>query len=176
MDTVIYPDEIRHKIKSGHIILWKGEGLISRIIRLFSEYSHASLVVRLDRYKGLKDRVFLIEALATGLEPRLLSKRLKHYKGEAFILVPDDITDEVAEKITVLALEKCAEHVKYDFKSLVKNIFGRVSLSARQFFCSEWVWWVRVKLGLSKNSVAPRPADLPKLIPGKIYKLEYRGD
>ena len=177
MDTVIYPDEIRHKIRSGDIILWKGNGFISRLIRLFTPYSHASLVVKLDRYKGLRDRVFLIEALATGLEPRLLSKRLKNYDGEAYLLQPLDLNPEISEKITILALEKCAEHITYDFKSLIKNILGRVSLSARQFFCSEWVWWVRVQVGLADGTTkAPRPGDLPKWIPGKMYKLEYKGD
>jgi len=40
---------------------------------------------------GRRHRVFLVEALAGGLELRLLSERLKGYDGEAYVFTPSGL-------------------------------------------------------------------------------------
>jgi hypothetical protein len=168
-DCVEY-QEIRPLIVSGDCILWKGNGFISRAIRVWSEYSHASLVVKLDRYRNLWNRVFLVEALETGLELRLLSERLKGYDGEAY-LFRVGLDEEKAEEVVQVALTACALGVRYDYKSLFRNIVGRVSLDARRYFCSEFVYDIWKKIGIADGDVAPRPGDLVNLIDGELVKI-----
>ena len=156
-------EEMRPKIHTGHAIVWKGKGIISSLIMKWSPFSHASLVVRLNEYKELKRRVFLVEALAGGLEFRLLSERLKE-GGEAYWL-PTDMTLKEMSKSREHALLECAKGIKYDYGSIFKNMFGRVSSDARQYFCSEFVWLNWVYAGYVRTDekilIAPRPGDLP---------------
>ncbi len=167
----------RPHIVTGDAILWKGNGIISRLIRLWTPYSHASLVVRLRVSEKLQERVFLVEALSTGLELRLLSKRLENYRGEAFWF-HIDTTAEQKLSILEFALTKCASGIRYDFGSIIKNMLGRVSLDAHQYFCSEFVFhaWKQASLVSPHIAVAPRPGDLLGLLPGIITKIElYKG-
>jgi hypothetical protein len=48
--------------------------------------------------------------------------------------------------------------VPYDYKSLFKNAFGRVSADARALFCSEYCF-----LCYGKTGKAPTPGEMPKL-------------
>lgn len=167
-------EDIRPRIQTGDAILWKGKGLISSLIMKWSCYSHASLVVRLREYEGLKKRVFLVEALSGGLEFRLLSERVKE-AGDAFWL-PVNMTVGEALKSREHALVECAKAVPYDYGSLFKNIFGRVSNDAQKYFCSEFVWlnWIQAGRIPSKKMRlhAPRPGDLPGLIEGIPVKID----
>lgn len=163
---------LRQDIKSGDCILWQGNGLLSRLIMLYGGYSHASLVVRLDEYDGLKDRIFLVEALPSGLELRLASKRIEEYNGCAFHFRPDGITDKQRETAACIALDACAKGIKYDFGSLIRNALARVNINVRTFFCSEFVWWVWEGIGLvERRKTAPRPGDLPRLVEGVLTSI-----
>ena len=156
---------------TGSCILWKGTSLVPRLIRLWSDYSHASLVIRLP---SLPHRVLLIEALRDGLQPRLLSDRLRHYNGTAALFVPYQLTGSAQKTILELSLLECAKDVPYDWGGLFKNMIGRVHEDARKFFCSEWIDWVWRKAGLERRvdtGKAPRPGDLPKWFFGVLTPL-----
>jgi len=162
--------ELRHKMKTGDAILWTGSGIISWLIRLKSKRSHASLVVRLKKYQGLRDRVFLVEALAGGLELRLLSERVHGYRGSVS-LVSTDLNGGQRRVCRNRALVKCAEGIKYDYGSLFRNILGRVSVNVRRFFCSEFVWWIWQEASyVEKNTKAPVPGDLEEY--GTIFDIK----
>ncbi|MFW6377625.1 MAG: hypothetical protein ACOCZ5_03160 [bacterium] len=131
---------IRENLKTGDCILTKGNGIISRIIRLFTEYSHAYIVVRPQKYKELEDRVFLLEAQATGVRFVLLSNLVQTYNGQIDIFKPRHMRKEMRDKITIEAIISSASTIKYNFKGLFANLLGRTSTSLEQFFCSELVW------------------------------------
>ena len=149
-------------MQSGDVVLWKGRGIISRLIRIWSEYSHASLVLRLKEFENLKDRRFLLEALSSGIELRLLSRRLEEYSGEAWWFPLKSIYDRtgVRQEIATWALKQVG--IKYDFDSLFRNALGRVSADAKQYFCSEFVYLAYKQAGLVKRQKAPRPGDIAK--------------
>jgi hypothetical protein len=162
-------DAIRPRLATGCAVLWKGNGLLSRAIRLFSEFSHASLIVRLDAYQGLTDRVFLVEALATGLELRLLSERIKGYDGEVDIFFPRGLGQDQQNAVRDFALVQCAKAVPYAYGSLFANILGHVSEDAHKYFCSEFVWaaWLAARIVARRpDDFAPRPGDIPLWCPG----------
>jgi hypothetical protein len=166
---------IRNHVSTGDAILWKGNSLLARLIRLWTPFNHASLVLRFQRYDTLEQRVFLVEALETGLELRLLSKRLEHYDGEAFWF-HIDMTEEQRTKILDFALTKCASGIPYDYESLFKNMLGRVSADAARYFCSEFVFDAWVNAGVTQyppSGVAPRPGDIPKWVKGILTGITH---
>ena len=150
----------RERMATGDVVLWKGKGIISRLIRLWSEYSHASLVLRLKEFKGLKDRRFLLEALASGIELRLLSRRLRGYRGEAWWFPLLDEYQGKRSDIAAWALNQVGK--RYDYGSLFKNMLGRVNADARSYFCSEFVFLAYKEAGIVGGNVAPRPGDIAR--------------
>ncbi len=174
--------EYRNQIKSGSCLLFKGTGIISRLIRLFDEYSHAALILRLDKYTDLIERVFLSETKFEGTRLTLMSKRIKD--TQVFIFEPDGLTEDTSNKILTSALISAADDIRYDYRGLFRNINGRVEMCVKDFFCSEHVWWEWKNSGLLnndnltiagkeayKNNMAPRPGDLIKWINGKLIEI-----
>ena len=151
---------LRDQIKTGDAILWNGAGLISSAIRRWSKFSHVSLVVRMPDYDRLKERVFMVEALNHGLEFTLLSNQLEGYSGQAHWMSVG-MTTEQQSLSRAHALLECASTTGYDYKSLFRNVLGRVSMDARHYFCSEFVWFNYIYAGrVEATKKAPRPGDL----------------
>lgn len=159
--------KIRPEIHTGDAILFQGNGIISRMIRHWSDMSHAALVIRLRRYSDLGGRVFLVEALSHGLKLRLLSDVIRGYNGRIFHLGMG-ASKRQRLKILEFALTECATTEGYDYEGLFGNIFGRVNRDARRYFCSEWVWFAWEFGGVipkSSNMIkAPTPGDLVKWV------------
>ncbi len=157
--SIVPYERARQRMATGDVILWKGNGLISRAIRLWTPFSHASLVLRLKEFKGLKDRRFLLEALASGIELRLLSRRLNGYKGEAWWFPLLDEYQGKRAEIAAWALNQVGKG--YDYGSLIRNMLGRVNADARSYFCSEFVFLAYKRAGIVRGVKAPRPGDIP---------------
>lgn len=164
-------ESIRPQLKTGHVVLWQGNGLISRLIRLRSRFSHASLVVRLEM-DGLGERLWLVEALAEGVVLRILSKRLASYDGKAFILQPA-ASDGERRAILDFAMTTCGCGVRYDYRSLLRNILGRVSTDASRYFCSELVFdaYRHAQPWRGATTTAPTPGDLPQFLGGGLVEV-----
>jgi hypothetical protein len=182
MEEYSYMD-YRDHIKTGSCLLVKGTRPVSRIIRIFTKYSHAGLVLRLDRYTNLRQRVFVSESLMKGTILTLLSIRVNE-EAECFLFEPENLTPEISENIAQSSIVNAAARIKYDFPGLFANFFGRVNMTLERFFCSSYVWHEWVVNGiltperltqegfeaLEKNK-APRPGDLPNWIKGKLIKI-----
>ena len=152
---------LRPCLRTGHVILWRGNGLLGRAIRLFSEYSHASLVVRLFKGEERRQRVYLVEALESGPQLRHLSKRLAGYDGVAHVWMPATLTPLRQAAIKPWAMDRCADGEGYDFLGLFRNILCRANADARRYFCSELVWAAMVNAGMvPATPKAPRPGDI----------------
>lgn len=162
----------RPVMQSGDCLLWASKGIIGALIRFFSraKVNHASLVLRMNEWEGLKDRVFLLEALEGGIELRLLSDRLREYHGEVYWIPLRSEYDHLRGGIITWALGKVG--TPYDFHSLFKNILGRVSAEATRLFCSEYVFLAWKEAGLPVSGKAPRPGDIPEMdILGRMLKI-----
>lgn len=152
-------EKISKYILSGDVILWKGNHLISRAIRLFSEYSHASLILRLNEFEGLKDRRFVLEAVNKGITINLLSEAFKEH-GEAYLFSLKEEHNDKRDQIISWAMGKMG--TPYDFHGVFRNIFGRVSSDVKRLFCSEYVYESYKEAGIVGEQKAPRPGDLAK--------------
>lgn len=155
--------------ETGDCLLWRGNGLVSRLILLWTDYSHASLVVRLAQ---CGNRPFIVEATLPEVEFRDAVKRVKEYKGKVFLFKPKWISQRMRECIVQAAMETVAQGVPYDLKSLFANILGRVNVDAHAYFCSEFVWDIYTKCGVVRGGTkAPRPGDIPRLMRGDLYEI-----
>ncbi len=162
----------RKEIKDGDVLMYKGRGILSSLIKWFtkSEYSHAGITA------WWNDRLMVMESVGKGVVTKTLSKNIRDYHGdiEWFTLKSD--YDEVQRK----AIVKCAQTdlgKEYNNRQLYKialnKIFG-IEFSrydrerrSRKLFCSQYVSMVFFKsigLDLKENlaSSFTSPDDIAK--------------
>jgi len=176
--------QLRETIRNGDCILWQGTGFVPWAIMKWTDYSHASLVVRFQEAKGFEERVHIVESLSGGLKFNCLSYRLEKDKGRAFLFQPNCLWQNSQERIRVAAINDKVRGIKYDYKGLFTNLLGRVNNDAGRYFCSEFVWvkWGEngvlgngnlTELGekMLKKNKAPRPGDIPLWMNGKLTEI-----
>jgi hypothetical protein len=155
-------DNIKEQMRTGDCLLFSSFSPIASGIKMFtnSEWSHAALVIRLSEYEGEERHRFYVEATAPVVKLTRLSAKMEHYTGYIAWLPLPDYYDDLRTNMGHLMLELIDK--KYDYKSILKQAFGRVSTDANSFFCSElcgYVWGISGGL----TEFAPRPADIPAL-------------
>ena len=176
VECMPYLEGGRELCQTGCAILWRGDCLLSETIELFSQFSHCSLVVRMDEYLGTTDRVTTIEALASGLRLTLLSKQAQDYDGEVYLFIPEGLTPTTQERFRAWAVEHCAEEEPYNMSGLFTNAIHRTEENAKQVFCSEAYGQCLEASGVQRkpefnNGLAPRPGDVPVWWKGRLVKL-----
>jgi hypothetical protein len=163
MRDLIHYNAVRHMVDTGDLVEWAGTSFVARAIRWRTgkAVNHSSLVVRLP-YEG-DERRFIVEAVATGLEFHLLSKVLEQATGTAhwYRLKPEYERPEIGK----WAFGRLAENSGYDYGDLFRQLFGRVSLDSRRYFCSEFVQHAYVECGVitCPEGFAMRPGDFAPL-------------
>jgi len=171
-------ERLKPKMTTGMCILWRGNFLISEVIRQWTEYSHVSLIVRFNRYPLLKDKVFLIEAYEHGLEFNDLEERLEEEPGRVDLFVPYDLDKWKALTIFKNAFLFLAHNTGYDYAGLFKSAFTHPDRDPTRFFCSEFVDYIWITNGLKRkvnNTLAAWPGDIPKWWDGQLYTIKEDG-
>jgi hypothetical protein len=130
-------DTIKEDIRTGDILQWASDSMIGKAIRwrTKSDVNHSSMVIRMSEWEGLDRRRFHTEAVGRGVFPNLLSNRLKDYKGKMWWLPLKDSWNDKRQLIGE-RLTECWG-ISYDYKSLVWQLIGKVSIDTQQLFCSE---------------------------------------
>jgi len=166
MDLTSYT-AVRPYTDSGDMIEFASATILGRAIRFFTKkkVNHTALVLNLEKYEGLKDRRFLLEALEHGIQLSLLSKRLKEFKGRVYWSRLRDEFEHDRQGIAAWAIQQVG--TKYDYRSLFKNMFGKVNQDARAYFCSEFYHMSLVHVGILGRGVAVRPGEFEQF---KIFK------
>ncbi|OQB02514.1 MAG: hypothetical protein BWY21_02234 [Parcubacteria group bacterium ADurb.Bin216] len=153
--------EIRDKMKTGDCLLFSSFSPIAVGIKAFthSEWSHAALVIRLREYEGEERHRYYIEATSPTVKLTRLSAKMIDYTGYiAWLPLPTDM-DEARTIMGCMMLQLIDK--KYDYKSIFKQMFRKVSTDADSLFCSElcgYIWGITCADGK-----APTPADIPGL-------------
>lgn len=160
----------RPEIQSADLLQWQSKSLLGKMIRIFSPGANHSSSTLCMSYHGLEDRRWTTEALEHGLEINLLSDRLEAHNGCVWWHPLKPEHDPCRKRIAALSVLRATTRSNrgYDYDSLFKNIFGRVSADARRYFCSEFVYLNGRDCGLPLPDEwpweqAPRPGDMPKL-------------
>lgn len=167
----------QQKMRTGDLLSWSSDSALGWLIRKFtqSDINHSGMVIRFQDYeeKHGASRRFTLEALGPGVELNVLSRRLENFKGRVYWHALKEEYDDKRPLLGAAALQFAG--VKYDYRSLLKNVFGRVSAEAARLFCSEYVYVTFDKCQFSPNcedtklliqlaeGKAPVPADMPKL-------------
>jgi len=154
----------RPDMKTGDLLQWRSESFLGAAIRFFSRanVNHSGLIISLNEYSGLVDRRFTLEALGSGIVLRLLSERVREHKGRLWLYPLKNEFDICRDAVAEWALLKVG--TPYDYKSLLKQVAGRVSSNASRLFCSEYCFMAWKAAGIPVTSKkAPRPGDMPGL-------------
>jgi len=94
----------------------------------------------------------------------LLSERLKNFKGKVWWLPLKKKYEDKRNSIAEWAIQEIAKGKGYDYKSLFKQILGRVSIETGKYFCSEFVHASLVfGASIALPMKAARPGDLENL-------------
>jgi hypothetical protein len=159
-------DEARAGIRSGDVLMYRGHGPISRLIRLAtgSPYSHAGIAARWN------DRLMVMEAVGKGVVVTPLSANVTGYHGsvELFTAVPE-ISDEVRERMIRYAQEELGkEYGRWNAIVLGLRLLLKRGIEARdrlrrdrRLFCSHYVAQVYnvgghdLKRGVSDRFMSP---------------------
>lgn len=159
MDTTLYK-RYRSEMGTGDLIQWRSNTALGFTIRMLSksDVNHSSIIVR------PYNRVMLLEALEGGVYPRLISDRLKKFKGHVYWCPLKDAFSAYSWPIGYEAFGLVG--TGYDFKNLFKQAIMRVSTEASKLFCSETVY---VALSRAKVPIPNPPKHAPQ--PGDIESL-----
>jgi hypothetical protein len=169
----------RSEMKNGDLVEFSSHSLIGNAIKYFTnkDVNHSALLFHVEEFKDIKDRKFLMEALADGIELNLFSLRLRGYKGKVYWYPLKDEYDHLRDKIACLALlaEGRVDEIAYDYLSLFKNMWKKVSVDVeKNSFCSEFYQYVLQESGvIPKGKKAMRPGEFTKLGVHKERQLIY---
>lgn len=131
---------VKDQMKTGDLLQWCSNSVIGKLICWKTGYnvSHSSLVLRLSEYEGTERRRFTTEALGMGTVLSLLSRRLEHFDGNLWWYPLKANWNEKRTFIGEMSLGLIG--IKYDYKNLLKQLFGKISVDIQQLWCSEYVY------------------------------------
>jgi hypothetical protein len=149
----------RPEMKTGDLLTYRTQGVVSTLIHIWSADNHAGLVLAPKEFEGEIHRRWTLEAIGGGARTAYLSYVLEHLHGQAFWHQLKPEYDEFRNAIGCFALEKAGVS-KYDFKSLIQMAFGVVSADAAKLICSEYVFLSWRTAGIVQGSNIPNPSEL----------------
>jgi Permuted papain-like amidase enzyme, YaeF/YiiX, C92 family len=142
----IYYSKYRSQFKDGDILMFKGSGIISSIIKwkTKSAYSHAGIVA------WWNERLMVLEAVGSGVKARPISYLLEHYHGSFdYYRTKEEVkisADERRKMITFAQEQLGKEYaiiqsIKFFFRLLLglKMTRREKTKPAGKFFCSQYV-------------------------------------
>ncbi len=175
-------NNIRNNLKTGDLVFFSGQGLVSGMIKWFtkSSYSHVGMVVVDDKW----DMVLLWESTTLskiktihgvekqGVAIRPLSEVIENYNGEVAVRhLIQPLTD--IQEDTIVRLRKSFKGRNYEenklelFKSAYDFIGGHNEEDLSSLFCSELIAEAYQRMGFlseHKPSNEYTPADLAELL------------
>jgi hypothetical protein len=148
-------ESVKDQMKTGDLLQWSTNGIVGEGIRLFthSEFSHSSLVLRLQEYEGLERRRFTTEATRKGVVLNLLSNRLQGENGRVWWYPLKEDWDCKRQDIGEKALLNIGK--SYAFGNAAKFLIGKVSEDMNKMFCSQLCY---VAYGF--GGVPPSPGEM----------------
>ena len=164
-------DGLRNRIKTGDLVEFASNGIIGQTIMDVTgkKVSHSALVVRLPYQDS--PRRYIIEAIRTGVEFQLLSDVLQHYDGSAIWYGLKKEYDCKRDAIGDWAFSELSQHKSYDFGGVVAQLWGRMNLDTRKYYCSELIDAAYIEAGVIKPDPkgARRPGDF---VPLEIFSSQ----
>jgi len=155
-------EKYRNRIRTGDLIQFSSNDLISRIIRLKtrSKISHSAMAFWLVGPTG-RLRLYVLEGVAFGLFPTYLSNRVAWYlpHGDMYWHRMKPEWEIHGAQAADMLLDFVGTY--YDYKDLFLQAVKRITLNPSKLFCSEAVVlaWSDI-LQLPQNYVVPYPSEM----------------
>lgn len=165
-DQSIFYQQYRSDMKDGDVLLFKGKGLLSSIIKwkTDSAYSHAGIVL------WWNERLMVLEAVGRGVMATPISYNLNKYQGGIdYYRSARDIDNATRKAMAQFAQSQLGK--EYDTAQLIRfglklMVGSRLNSSDRsqktgQYFCSQYVADIYARhghdlaLGLSDDYTSP---------------------
>jgi len=158
MNDLTTYNSVKDNMQTGDLLQWSSNSLIGKLIRwkTKSDVNHSGVVLCIRDYETKEHRRWTLEALEHGLELNYLSRRLEKHNGRCFWHPLKKEFQYMSETIGSNMMAMAG--IPYDYGSIFRQIFGRVSADARDLFCSEAVF-----LGCGLTGIAPNPGEMLKL-------------
>jgi hypothetical protein len=150
--------DVRKQIRAGDVLLFQGEGFLSRVIRRVTHgvYSHSALVMPV-----WHSRLLVMQAEARGVEIAPASKAVDCYQGKVdWWALADEAHQQLeSEKFLDALLEPVGK--PYDFLGVIwLGLLKALHLKARvptrkpsSYFCSDYVAEVLRKGGVDMGTI-----------------------
>ncbi len=151
-------EEIRLQIKDGDVLLYRGKGIITRMIRwvTHSEYSHAGIAV------WWNERLMVMEAVMKGVRISPLSRNIYQHKGNVeWFSCKKEISEEDRQRMVIFAQEELGKsYARWRALLLGLKVLLKRDLSKKdelrtedKLFCSQYVaqTYNSIGLDLKKN-------------------------
>lgn len=136
----------RPYIWTGDLLEWDSYTILGNIIQWFTgqDVNHTGIVVRYTNFDT--ERVYTLEALAKGVYPNLITRRLESFQGRVYWLQLKSRYDAYRPAIAREAMQYVG--INYDYGGLFKQAFSRVSMEASAFWCSELCYYALIRAGV----------------------------
>ena len=169
MNNMYMYELVKKDMKTADMLQWHSNSILGAVIRLKtqkhrSDYekendiniNHTSMLIRLSEYEGEERRRWTQESLEHGVVLNLLRRRLERFDGHVwwYPLKPEYNEKRLEAGRRAMAIIGAP----YDYQSLFRLIVSKVSVEARNFFCSENYLWC-----LGYDGIALTPNEMPKL-------------
>jgi hypothetical protein len=146
-------EEIRLQIKDGDVFLYRGKGIVPRMIRWLthSTYSHAGVAA------WWNERLMVMEAVMRGVRVTPLSRNLFQHKGSVeWFTCKKEISEEDRLRMVIFAQEELGKSyarwkaVLFGLKVLFKRDLGKKDelRMENKLFCSQYVARIYNAIGL----------------------------
>lgn len=169
---------VRDDILNGDVLLYKGKGIISWLIKKItrSEYSHAGLAV------WWNDRLMVMEAVGKGVVVTPLSTNIENYHGDVdWYWCKETISDDARTRLVVCAQEELGKSFArcgmlfVALCMVLKQPLNKDDsfYTSKRFFCSFFVARAYTSIGLDlrkgKSDGFTTPDDIHRS-PLLVYK------
>ena len=152
-----YP-RMRDTLCTGDVVTFDSDDPLGIAIRFFAgPGTHTAMVAR---FSDIPERVFLLQALAPGIVPVLMSKQISGYNGRVYVTRPPSSPEQQLSMLR-RGMAMVGNQVRYDYWALLMNAIHRVPMKLDEHsYCTEFVQYVHNQEGLL-------PPRIIAMIPGE---------
>jgi len=178
--------QVRDQIKNGDVLMYKGRGLVSSVIRwvTHSPYSHAALAV------WWNQRLMVMEAKGQGVIVNPTSRSIRHYRGDVeWFSCKKEISEDDRLRMVIFAQEELGKSygrwkaILLGIKILFEHDLEKRDRLKREkrLFCSEYVAQIYNFIGLDlkkgRSDRFTKPDDIANspLLEKRGQLKKYRG-
>ena len=178
--------QVRDQIKNGEVLMYKGRGLVSSVIRwvTHSPYSHAALAV------WWNQRLMVMEAKGQGVIVNPTSRSIRHYRGDVeWFSCKKEISEDDRLRMVKFAQEELGKSygrwkaILLGIKILFEHDLEKRDRLKREkrLFCSEYVAQIYNFIGLDlkkgRSDRFTKPDDIANspLLEKRGQLKKYRG-